>query len=97
MRETAMPKTETNVTASEAAIFSRVFANGKHALTPQLARYLLGLTFSAEDKARMHELAMKNQEGELSPAELEELHNYIQVGHLLAVLQSKARQALKKK
>jgi hypothetical protein len=44
----------------------------------------------------MHELAVANQQGALSPEEKEELHNYFKVGHLLAVLQSKARQALKK-
>jgi hypothetical protein len=92
-----MRTTETEATTSEAAIFSRVFTNGKQALTPRLARYLLGLTFSAEDKARMHELAVKNQAGALAAAEQEELHNYIKVGHLLAILQSKARQALKQK
>jgi hypothetical protein len=95
MRRATIRATETEATTSEAAIFSRVFTNGKHALTPRLARYLLGLTFSDEDKIRMHELAVKNQEGALAAAEHEELHNYIKVGHLLAILQSKARQARK--
>ena len=91
-----MPTAETTLEKSEAAIFGRVVANGRHALSPELARYILGLTFDAQDKARMHELAVGNQDGALSPEEKEELHNYIQVGHLLAVLQSRARQALKK-
>jgi hypothetical protein len=80
---------------SEAAIFSRVFVNGGQALTPALARHILTLAFSDEDKARMHELAVKNQEGRISPAELDELDNYIKVGDLIAILQSKARQLLK--
>ena len=91
-----MPTTETTVEKSEAAIFGRVFTNGKHALSAELARYVLGLTFSEQDKARMHQLAVANQEGGLSTQDKEELHNYIKVGHLLAILQSKARQALKK-
>jgi hypothetical protein len=89
-----MQTTETILEKSEAAIFGRVFANGRPALSPELARHVLGLTFGEEDKARMHELAVGNQEGALSPEEKEELHNYIKVGHLLAVLQSQARQAL---
>jgi hypothetical protein len=44
----------------------------------------------------MHELAEKNQEGLLAEAEKEILDNYIKVGDLLAILQSKARKALKR-
>jgi hypothetical protein len=91
-----MQTTEMILEKSEAAIFGRVFANGRQALSPDLARYVLGLTFGERDKARMHELAVGNQEGALSAEDKEELHNYIKVGHLLAILQSKARQALKK-
>ena len=91
-----MQTTATTLEKSEAAIFGRVVANGSQILSPELARYVLGLTFAEQDKARMHELAVGNQDGALSSVEKEELHNYIKVGHLLAVLQSKARQALKK-
>ena len=96
MRGAKMPTTETTLEKSEAAIFGRVFSNGKQALSRELARHVLGLTFSEQDKARMHELAVRNQAGALAPEETEELHNYIKVGHLVAILQSKARQALKK-
>ena len=91
-----MQATETVLDRSEAAIFGRVLANGRKALSPQLARHLLGLTFGEQDKARMHELAVGNQDGALSAEDKEELHHYIKVGHLLAILQSKARQVLKK-
>jgi hypothetical protein len=91
-----MPTTETKAERSEGAIFGRVFSNGRQAMTPELARHVLGLSFSGEDMARRHHLAVKNQEGALSPEEKEELDNYIKVGHLLAILQSKARKALKK-
>jgi hypothetical protein len=91
-----MQTTETTLEKSEAAIFGRVFTNGKRALSRELARQVLGLTFGEQDKARMHELAVANQAGALSPEDREELDNYIKVGHLLAILQSKARQALKK-
>jgi hypothetical protein len=84
-----------NTRTSEAAIFGRVFANGRQALTPELARHILNLGFSNEDKDRMHVLALKNQEGRISPEELAELDNYIKVGDLLAILQSKSRKFLK--
>jgi hypothetical protein len=80
---------------SETAIFARVFANGRQTMTPELARHILSLGFNNEDKARMHDLAVRNQEGNISTVELDELDNYIKVGNLLAILQSKARKSLK--
>jgi hypothetical protein len=59
-----------------------------------LSQRILTLDFSETDKARMHELAVKNQEGQISPDELQELDNYVKAGDLLALLQSKARRAL---
>ncbi len=67
-------------TISEAVIFGRVFSNGRHALTPELARHVLALGFSAEDKERMHALAVKNQDGNISADELRELDCYYQGG-----------------
>jgi hypothetical protein len=45
----------------------------------------------------MHELAAKNQERRLTDAESEEFDNYVKVGDLVAILQSKARKLLKQK
>jgi hypothetical protein len=81
---------------SEAAIFSRVWADKGQPLSSTLARHVLKLRFSADDQARMHELAAKNQSGELSPEEIEEFDNFVRVGDLLAILHSKARQSLRK-
>jgi hypothetical protein len=83
------------IVGDQAAIFGRVFANGKRAMTPELATQVLSIGFSDEDKDRMHVLALKNQECRISPEELGELDNYIKVGDLLAILQSKARMFLK--
>jgi hypothetical protein len=83
--------------ASEAAIFSRVFVDGRQSLTPELARHILTLEFSDDDKSRMHELAVKNQAGQISPEELQDLDNYIKVADLVAILQSKARKFLRTK
>jgi hypothetical protein len=66
-------------------------------LTKDQARYLVGLGFSDEDKARMKKLARKHREGCLSSAELNDLDSYNQVGDLLAILQAHARKFLKAK
>jgi hypothetical protein len=80
---------------SQAAIFARVWESGEPGWTPELARYILGRTFSERDQGRMHELAEKNQEGRLTAKELEELDSFVKVADLLAILQSRARQFLK--
>ena len=49
-----------------------------------------------EDQSRMRLLSEKNRAGELTQDEAEELDNFIRVGDLLAILQSKARQRLKR-
>lgn len=59
-------------------------------MAPEAARLLLTLGFSDSDKARMHALAVKNQESALAAEEREELDGYVKVGDLLAFLQSKA-------
>jgi hypothetical protein len=94
--ESAMSKTETASRTSEAAIFARLWETENGRLSPELARHVLRLSFSEEDKARLHELAVKNQEGRILHQERDELDSYIKVGDLLAILQSKARQLLKK-
>jgi hypothetical protein len=68
----------------------------QRALTPTLARHVLNLSWSERDEARMSELAVKNREGELTPAEQGELDTYVRVGLTLSVLQSRARKRLAK-
>jgi hypothetical protein len=93
-----MPTTQSSGTnTSEAAIFSRVFVDGRQGLTPELARHILTLEFSDDDNAQMHELAVKNQEGRISPEELRDLDSYVKVADLVAILQSKARKFLRTK
>jgi hypothetical protein len=80
---------------SEAAIFARLWDSPEHGLTRALARHVLKLSFAAQDLQRMHQLARKNQAGILSDEEREALDNYVIVGDLIAILQSKARKLLK--
>lgn len=81
---------------SDLAIFGRLLRNSKGRMSRELARYVLTLGFHAADQARMTDLAGRNQQAGLSPAEQEELRHYVKAGHLLALLHSQARRALKK-
>jgi hypothetical protein len=80
---------------SEVAIFSRILEPDKPALSPQAARDILALDFDPADKERMHQLLAKARAGTLTPAEQIAIDNYERVGHLLNILQSKARRCLK--
>jgi hypothetical protein len=91
-----MQTSEAQTQNSEAAILGRVLTDGANGFSPEVAHHILNVSFTEEDKARMHELAAKNQEGILSADELRELDNYIKVGDIVAILKSKARIALKK-
>jgi hypothetical protein len=84
------------VASSEAAIWERLLQPAGQTLSLVVARALLRLDFSPEDKDHMHELAAKAREGSLTPAEHEAIRSYERVGNLLALMKSKARQRLKK-
>jgi hypothetical protein len=90
-----MPAARSTNGTSQAAIFARLWETKDGSFPRPLARHVLKLGFSEQANSRMHELAVKNQEGLISPAELEELDNYIKAGDCLALLQSKARRTLK--
>lgn len=87
----------TPLATSEIAIFGRIIRADDGDLSRDLARYILTLGFPVRDQERMSELATRNQECALPAAEQEELQNYVKAGHLLALLHSKARKALKRK
>lgn len=78
----------------EATILARVLGDPRGTLSPDLARHILTLGFSDADKARMHDLATRNQEGALSPEERDEMFAFGRAGDVLSILQSKARRAL---
>src|SRR5580692_10647585 len=81
---------------SAVLLFTRLWDEASRYMTPALARHVLKVGFSDADKARMHELAVKNSEGRITPSELEELDIFVNVGDLLGILQSRARIFLKK-
>ena len=85
----------TTPVSTAAAIWNRLFHPAGAALSVEAAQSLLQIEFPKEDKERMHELAAKARDGSLSATEQEEIRTYEQVGNLLGVLKSKARQRLK--
>lgn len=89
-----MPKTS-RATSNEAAILSRVISGSKLPLSPEAARVLLDLGFTKQDRKKMHELAVKNQQGKMSPAEERELDSYVRIGRFLDLLSAKAAKSLK--
>ncbi len=83
------------VRSPKASVLPRLFSSGD--MSPEVARYVLTLGFSADDKARVQELVERNQSDVLSPAEWDELYDYLKADAVLGTLQSKARRLLKRK
>ena len=79
---------------NEVLILARFLTNGNGPLPKNVARYILSLTISERDKARMHELAVRNQDDELTPAEKKEMHDFGKAATVLSILKSKARRSL---
>jgi hypothetical protein len=80
---------------SEAAILSRVLEPEKPSFSAAAARAILDFGFKQADMERMRQLSAKAQEGTLSRREQAELNNFERVGHLIGLMQSKARRSLK--
>lgn len=85
------------VSISEATLWGRLLDPESAAPSPVVAQYLLDLRFPQSDLDRMHELAEKAREGNLTLEEQIEMDNYERVGQVLSLLKSKARLSLQKK
>ncbi len=80
----------------EAAILGRLIRPEQDDLSPEAARSILRLEFDEQDRARMHELAVRAQQGTLSAADEADLSSYRGVGRLLELMRSKARRSLRR-
>jgi hypothetical protein len=85
------------VRVTDADIFARVFEPVEANMSRDAASAILKLDFNPADRERMNALAEKARQGSLTVKEDEELECYIRVGHFLAIMQSKARRALKER
>ena len=79
---------------NEVTILAHFLTNDKGPLPKNLARYIVNLTISEHDKARMHELAVRNQDDALTPTEKKEMQDFGKAATLLSILKSKARRTL---
>jgi hypothetical protein len=84
----------THASENEVTILARFLDNENGQLPRTLARYILDHRISERDKARMHELAVRNQEDALTPAEKEELIGFAKAASLLSILKSRTRRTL---
>jgi hypothetical protein len=82
--------------SNDLAVLRRLLSFDKGGITPELAREVLKLEVPPEERERMHELALKNQQGQLTGEEKGELESYIRVGRFMDLWRSKARLALKR-
>lgn len=89
-----MARNRTRAGETEVTILARVLGNGLGRLPHRLARHILSAGFSDRDKARMHDLAARNQAATLTAAEKNELAAYVRAGSLLSILKSKARRVV---
>lgn len=81
--------------ANEVAILNRMLRPDAPTFSSEGARDILALDFDQADKDRMRELSAKARAGTLTAREDEEMSKYELLGHLLNIMQSKARQSLK--
>ena len=63
-------------------------------ITPDIARKLLEVGFAKTHHRRVKDLSDQAREGALTPAEADELDEYLRVADLLSILHSRARRAL---
>src|SRR5437016_500164 len=84
-----------SMSASEkTAILERVFQPADHTMTPEVARWMIGLRADGDLQSRFDELADRNTEDTITNEELDEYDEYLLVSRLVAVLQAKARDVL---
>jgi hypothetical protein len=77
-----------------ADVLLRVFDLPGRGMTRALAESILALDFPEGDAARIEELNVRANEGELTDEEEAEMEAYTNINDLLAYSQSKARRAL---
>ncbi|MDR3635918.1 MAG: hypothetical protein P4L84_19100 [Isosphaeraceae bacterium] len=80
---------------SEVSILNRLLRPEAPTFSPEGAQDILSLSFPECDKERMRELSAKARAGTLTAEEDAEAGRYELLGHLLGIMQSKARRSLK--
>ncbi len=76
---------------NQTAVLERFLGPVTESLNVEAARKLVRLKADAKTQARVDKLARKCNDGELTNAERAEYEWYVTAGHLIAILQAKAR------
>lgn len=76
------------------AILGRLVQADRGDFSPEAAEAILKIQFDPKDKARMHDLLVKNREGTLTERERVEMEEYRRAGYFLGILWAKARRSL---
>jgi hypothetical protein len=79
---------------SEVAILGRILRPDIPTCSPETARDILAMDFDQIDQERMRQLSAKARAGALTAEEVAEADQYELIGHLLGIMQSKARRSL---
>jgi hypothetical protein len=79
---------------TETEILEQVIESNAAGMPTEAAKALLGFRFNETAVARINELADKNRQGTLTPAERTLLEGYLRVGNFLNLIHAKARCAL---
>src|SRR5205085_3405480 len=79
-REVLLMSTTTLPPSSKSAVWDRLIRPNEADMSPEAAKFFLGLAFDPRDLDRMRELTLKNNAGTLSREEKEDLDEYMNVG-----------------
>jgi hypothetical protein len=79
-----------------AAVLSRSLQSKGGDMPPAGARFILELGINEDDEKRTLELLAKQQAGQISTREKEDLESYIQADNILSILKAHAIVALRK-
>lgn len=82
-------------TITESEILADVIAPDQGDLTSEVARSVLRWKFTDRARARMNDLADRNNNGTITVPERQDLEKYLRVGSLINIVQAKARLSLK--
>jgi hypothetical protein len=79
-----------------ASLLNRIFEPFGDAMTPETAARIVKMRADDEVQSRIDELADKCTEGQLTEEERHEYETYVRAIDFIAIMQSKARQVLKR-
>jgi hypothetical protein len=89
--------TQSSTTRStEAAALARMIHPERDDLPGDMAQALLRFQLDRQDLERMHELAVRNQDDALTPAERDELEGYLRLSLMVDLMHAKAQLSLQK-